>query len=203
MSISYVRNVLTLALAGTFLVLACQKSDKDASAHANAVSFPIEELSKVAQADSQLVTWRATHGAGVTKAAFLIRLALKPFDPDQGIVYCSGAFVSQEGSNASELLNRIAATGGMDYEGPSAQRVDTLPFTAALIGTGLSRAKKGMVAGSFQTEPPGNWIASKVFVADGEGEFYMNLNSVKGKGEIEITEPRFAPATVKVLAKVL
>jgi len=66
---------------------------------------------------------------------------------------------------------------------------------------GQSQGKK-ILAGSFTSEPPGDWIATKVFVADGEGEFVLNLNSKKGSGEISMKDTDYGNVVLRELSRV-
>ena len=68
----------------------------------------------------------------------------------------------------------------------------------------LSRqAGPDQFAGSFTSNPPGSWIAVKVFVADGEGEFYLNLSPSDGQGEISIKDEECGDIVVQELATIL
>ena len=51
--------------------------------------------------------------------------------------------------------------------------------------------------------PPGNWTAMKLFLADGEGEVFLNINARDGVGEFSIKDEDYATIVVTELAKVL
>ena len=59
-----------------------------------------------------------------------------------------------------------------------------------------------MIGGSFTSTKPGEWIACKVFLADGEAEVYLNINPVIGQGEFTTKDPEYGAVVLRELAKV-
>jgi hypothetical protein len=82
-------------------------------------------------------------------------------------------------------------------------RSDRLSAAIAILGTNQSRSNNGPIAGGFTSKPPGSWTATKLFLADGEGEVFMNLNARDGFGEFSIKDEEYATIVVIELAKVL
>jgi hypothetical protein len=83
-------------------------------------------------------------------------------------------------------------------------KTDTLEFMAAILGDNLSRGSgPDQFAGGFTSKPPGDWIATKIFVADSEGEFFLNLNSKEGIGEISMKDAEYGDIVLAELERVL
>jgi UDP-N-acetylmuramoyl-tripeptide--D-alanyl-D-alanine ligase len=115
-----------------------------------------------------------------------------------------GALGREPGSDGSQLLNELAKVMRAQKPSVSSERVDTLSFTTAVLGRNLTRGRgKDSLAGSFTSKPRGDWIAVKVFVADGEGEFFLNLNPKTGDGEFSVKDPDYGDVVLRELSKVL
>src|SRR5262249_61735060 len=85
---------------------------------------------------------------------------------------------------------------------PRRQMTATRSQTSKVIGQNLSRGPgAGVSAGAFTSEPRGDWIATKVFVGDDAAEFYLNLNSKEGSGEISIKDPEYGDAALRELSR--
>jgi hypothetical protein len=112
-----------------------------------------------------------------------------------------GRFVSERGSDASVLL--VDLKKGLEAKTlPSkVQRLESIPFTFANIGENLSQAANG----GFNTEPPGNWTAIKIFIGEGEkeAELFLNINQVTRKGQFSIKDSDYGDLALAQLAKVL
>jgi hypothetical protein len=150
--------------------------------------------------------WLATHTANGKKAAFRIELVLK--EPAQGgelpFAFTSGAFYRETGSDSTELLKALQSALEADKLPPPRKQQQKLAFDAAILGLKLSRGGgSNQVAGAFSTEPAGDWIATKLFLADGQAEVYLNLNPTLGRGEFSLKDPEYADAVLRELARVL
>jgi hypothetical protein len=77
----------------------------------------------------------------------------------------------------------------------------SLPFTFVITGEHLSQAN----GGGFNTEPPGNWKAMKLFIGEGkhEAQVFFNLNPVIRKGQLSIKDPDYGDFVVADLAQIL
>jgi hypothetical protein len=53
------------------------------------------------------------------------------------------------------------------------------------------------------SKPPGHWTTGKLFLADGDAEVFLNLDSEEGIGEFSIKDEDFADVVIRELAKVL
>ena len=51
--------------------------------------------------------------------------------------------------------------------------------------------------------PPGNWIVTKAFLADGTAEVYLNLDPADGIGEFALKDEEYAQTVLRELETVL
>lgn len=170
----------------------------------NSVSFKLQELGRRNVKEGEEVTWQAIHESSAGTARFQIILILRPPSSDSPFVFSKGAFIRETDSHYSEFLRQIAKALEAKNIKTRKSRTGRLDFTIALLGQNLSRGARGneILAGGFTSEPPGDWIATKVFVADGEGEFFLNLNSKGGIGEISIKDPEYGNVVLRELSRV-
>ena len=146
----------------------------------------------------------ATYGAQGKKTQFRLRLSLPPPKGDAPLAFTTGTFYRVPGSDPWPLLKVLATAMEAKRIARPKRRLNQLSFTAALLGQNLSRGVgKGQSVGGFTSEPRGGWIATKVFVADDEGEFFLNLNPDTGQGEFSIKDPDYGDVVVRELGKVL
>jgi hypothetical protein len=74
----------------------------------------------------------------------------------------------------------------------------------ALLGVHQSRGHRDPeVGGSFSSNPPGSWTATKLFLNDGEGELFLNVSASEGMGEFSPKDEGYASVVVRELAKIL
>jgi hypothetical protein len=167
------------------------------------VSFKIQEVSSQKVDGGDEVTWLATHDSKAGAARFKIRMTLKKPSGDPPMVFSKGSFLREKDSEPAEFLRQIAKALEAQGSGTGNPKVDVLDFTVALLGQRLSRGSgPDQFAGGFTSEPPGDWIATKVFVADGEGEFFLNLNPKAGIGEISVKDSDYGDIVLRELARV-
>jgi hypothetical protein len=167
-------------------------------------SFRIQEVASGAGAGGTKKVWLATAVHGESSARFRIELLLKAQQADAPFASTQGALVREEGSDGTWFLGQLAQVLAAKTIPEKAAWADRLEFDAAILGWSLSReVGTDQVAGSFTSNPPGHWIAVKVFVADGEGEFFLNLNPVDCQGEVSIKDADYGDIVVRELAKIL
>jgi hypothetical protein len=107
------------------------------------------------------------------------------------------------GSDCTEFLRRVAKELSFSGNLPRPVLADELTCSIAVLGTNQSRFEEPEIGASFSSTPPGNWTAAKLFLADGEGEVFLNLNEKDGVGEFSIKDEDYAAIVVTELAKVL
>lgn len=166
--------------------------------------FSIQEIDRQIEASGEKKIWLATAVQGEKTARFRIELVLKPPKGDSPFTITVGALMREKGSNGDWFLAELAKALEAKIIPDSVPPADRLGFEAAILGTQLSRqAGPVQLAGSFTSNPPGTWIATKVFVAGGEGEFYLNLNPTEGRGEVSIKDEAYGNTIVREWAKIL
>ena len=149
------------------------------------------------------MTWLATHESSAGTARFQIRLILRTPSGDSPFAISTGAFNSEPDSQYSEFLRQVAKA--LEAKNIKARKSKTgrLDFTLAVLGQNLSRGPgANVLAGNFTSEPRGDWVATKIFVAGGDGEFFLNLNSKDAKGEISIKDPDYGDVVLRELSRV-
>ena len=163
------------------------------------VRFKIQELARQQSSGGEEVTWLATHesASGVTR--FQIRLILKKLGGDAPFVFSHGSFIRENNPQPSDFLQQVAKVLEAKHPKPKSSKADRLDFDAAIIGDNLSLGAEG----GLSAEPPGDWMAVKVFVAEGEGEFFLNLNSKGGLAEISLKDPDYGDIVLRELWRVI
>jgi hypothetical protein len=113
------------------------------------------------------------------------------------------ALVRRSGSDCTTFLAALAKQLAFSGELPRPAHVDRLGASIAILGTHQSRSDEGEIAGGFTSKPPGHWTATKLFLAGGAGEVFMDIDARDGIGEFSIKDEDYATVVVTELAKVL
>ncbi len=158
-----------------------------------AVGFDITPLN--ANADAR--NWLATYTAEGKTAKFQIEFGATKLS--SGVTFGDGKLIAEPGSDASTLLRSLKKALEAKSLPTHVKRVSELSFKYAIIGDRLSHAS----GGGFNAEPVGNWIATKIFLANGEAEVFLNTNPTVGKPEFSIKDPDYGDQVLAELAKVL
>jgi hypothetical protein len=104
-----------------------------------------------------------------------------------------GRFVAVPGSDGSALIAELKKQLEAKSIPAGVTRVQAVPFEYVILGRDQHRDANSKV----------NWITMKLFLGDGEGEVYLNLNPGQGKGEFSIKDSDYGDFVVKQLARVL
>lgn len=185
--------LLAAALAG------CAGKDEPPPSEPGSLVFKLEPVDAN---EPGRVGWRATYEAGGKVARFRIELLPEPKGTSLP-TFVSCSLAREPGSDGSVLLRDLGRTlgGRVPAPGPGVERLDV---SAALLGRDLSRGGTGnRVAGTFGSEPKGSWFATKLFLGDGEGEVFLNLDPIGGYGEFSMKDPDSGQAVVRELARLL
>jgi hypothetical protein len=165
--------------------------------------FRIKQIDNQVEKKGKITKWLAVYEKSGKVAKFQLELALRTPESDSPFAISKGVFYRDSNSDSSLLLSEIAKALKAKEFVSSKVRIDKLEFAVAILGIGLSRGEgKDVYGGAFTSEPKGDWIATKVFVADGEGEFYLNLNPVLGIGEISIKDSDYGETVLRELSRV-
>ena len=98
--------------------------------------------------------------------------------------FAAASLARRQGSDCTSFIRALARHLGFHGELPTPGPADRLAASLAILGRNQSRsADKGEVAGTYSSNPAGHWTATKLFLADGEGEVYLNINLPEGFGE--------------------
>ncbi|MCI0349312.1 MAG: hypothetical protein L0Z53_07800 [Acidobacteriales bacterium] len=183
------------------LVAGCSRQQKDSGSSAepylpDASSVTFDITSSAESTDVQ--SWSATYHHAGKIARFTIELERDRESIGHGMTFGKGRFRSQAGSDASIFLERLKTALEAKRAPKKVTKVARLPFDFVVLGEQLSRSSNG-----FSGEPRGDWIAVKLFLADGEAEVYTNLNPAIGKAEFSIKDSDYGDAVLAELAKVL
>ena len=129
--------------------------------------------------------------------------AIKPSDGAPFSIK-TGAIVRQPGSDCAEFLRALAPTLGFTGAMPTPAPAGRLDASMAILGMNQSReSENAEVAGGFTSDPAGNWLVTKLFLADGEGEVFLNLNPKDGVGEFSVKDEEYGAVVVTESARVL
>lgn len=116
--------------------------------------------------------------------------------------FAEAALLRQPGSDCTAYLRELARQLGFRGELPRPAPADRVTASVAILGTNQSRSA-GADAGTFSSTPAGHWTATKLFLADGEGEVFLNINARGGVGEFSVKDEEYATIVVTELAKIL
>ena len=171
------------------------KSEPPYVAGEGAVGFKIHS----ADSSAGKRRWLATYESGGRVARFVIELDDPGKPTNAGFTFGRGRFLAESGSDPGTLLATLSKALEAKSTPKKVPRVSNLPFTFALLGDNAPRFSDG----SFGRNGAGHWMAMKIFLHDGEGEVYLNLNPVIGKAEFAIKDPDYGDIVMAELAKVL
>jgi hypothetical protein len=112
-----------------------------------------------------------------------------------------GKIISVSGSENASLMEDLKVALEAKRIPTRVKRRATLPFDLVVLGERQSRDSEG----GYSSKPPGDWIATKIFLPSGgdDGEVYLNLNFVLGKGEFSIKDSDYGDYLLQEFAKVL
>ena len=110
-----------------------------------------------------------------------------------------GAFFPESGSDPTVFLAELKQALEAKRMPGKVPKAASLPFEFVVLANNQSRSNDG----AFSDKPKGDWITMKVFLADDQGEVYLNLNPVSGKGEFSIKDSDYGDFVLAELAKVL
>jgi len=159
------------------------------------VQFKIEPTS----GENGYSAWLATYQEKNTKATFIIEIERQNASSQQ-ISFAKGAIRRVAGSQSDAFLKSLSIALGGQGKIPFAKRVNRLPLELAVLGTKQSRVPHD---GGFTSRSAGDWMTLKAFLANGDGEVYLNLNPEKGIGEFSLKDEGYAEVVLREVASVL
>ena len=193
-----------LPLVSIVLLAACSPPPSPPAAHFSpgSLGFSVTELPSSAP-DTH--TWIAKWDSADQSTQFDITLMIPPPKPDGGFVFSRGVLRRHAPSEPGYFLAQLAAIHEAPFGNFGVETQDSLPFTAAILGRDQSQgtSPNDVTAGGFTSTPPGDWLVTKLFFADGEAELYFNINVRAGIAEFAPKDPEYGPILVPLLASVL
>jgi hypothetical protein len=187
------------------LVACSPKSSKSSDVLAEPSDFHGSVGFDVTPVDSKSASrqWVATYSSKGKTAKFRIELGPDHAGDDQDkafhVSFGKGRLLPEPGSDASVFLVDLKKALEAKTIPSKIRRVASLPFEFVILGENQSRSSDG----GFTPTPSGNWIPMKIFLANGEGEVFLNLNAVANKGEFSIKDPDYGDIVLAEFAKVL
>lgn len=149
-------------------------------------------------ANSGRSEWLATYDSPHGQARFLI--SFQGSFSQSAVSIANGTIQRVSGSQPQAFLEQLARALGAKGKVPSAKRANRLVFDTVILGAQQTRIAP---EGGFVSKPPGNWIVTKLFLANGAGEVYLNLNLKDGVGEFSMKDEEYADVVLRELASVL
>ena len=130
--------------------------------------------------------WRVTFDAKTSSAAFDVLLHVPArMNPDSSLVITPGVLRRVPGGNGRAFLDSLAHAFGADSLPRAVARADSLSLDVGFLGTRLSHSRgKWVYAGEFTSAPAGNWIVTKLFMADGEAEVFFAIDTSTGEAQL-------------------
>jgi hypothetical protein len=186
-----------------FMVVLGQSNAPSAAAYVStndSVGFDIKLVRGSADL-KQPTLWLATYKSKGHVATFRFELndAKKRSSGPIAIGFGKGRFLAEPGSDSTALIEALKKALQAKRLPAKSRKITQLPFEFAVLGQGNYRQRDL----SFDSSKKGEWIALKLFFGDDEGEVFLNLNPVSGKGEFSIKDPDYGDYVISRLAQVL
>lgn len=199
---------LLRAFCGAALLVSLASCSPKSSTPSGSVAKPYDDAEGSVQFDikpvslkSGTIQWAATYSAGGKTAKF--RIELGPSEPAKDkqlpLSFGTGRFLSEPSSDASVFHADLKKALEAKTVPSRVEKVSSLPFEFVILGKNQLRSSDG----SFSETPPSEWVDMKIFLANGEGEVFLNLNTTTNKGEFSIKDVDYGDVVIAELAKVL
>jgi hypothetical protein len=205
-----IATLLFLGLGACRGKAASQKSISEPYlADSASVGFDISAL----KSEGGMRVWLANYTSQGKTAKF--RIEIGPATPvpkgNDGFNFTTGdgKLISEPGSDSSVLIADLKKALEANRLPVKVQRATSLPFTYVILGEQDSQSE----GGGFNSKPPGNWTAMKIFIGTGEqignseesdeGEVFLNFNPVSGKAQFSEKDKDYGDYVLAKLATVL
>ena len=135
--------------------------------------------------------WLGRHAAEGSYCHFGLYLCFTQPKGSLPVTFTKGELCRGSGSDPSAFLRSLAHDFGVSEEVKATDLVDVLPFSAAIMGRGLTLGTTGnfVVQGRFTTANDGDWTVLKLFLGPDEDEVFLDLNRRLGKAQFTLKEP--------------
>jgi hypothetical protein len=104
------------------------------------------------------------------------------------------------GSDNSVRLEDLQRILQASHSAIKSSRVPEPPFDGVILGRNYRKDE----ASGYNPKPPGNWTVIKLFLSKGgdDGEVFLNINPVEGKGEFSIRDSDYGDYVRSAFARV-
>jgi hypothetical protein len=191
----------SFALAG--LLAACAPgSHSHVHFSEGALGFRISELPSTRPGTRH---WRATWDSAGQRTQFDIVLLVPPPGDSAPFEFTHGWLLRRAPSESGLFLAQLAALHHVPFGDIGFETHDSLPFTAAILGRDQSQgtSPSDLRAGAFRSDPPGPWLVTKLFLADGDAELFFNVDSADGVAEFVPKDPEYGRLLLPLLGSIL
>jgi hypothetical protein len=138
------------------------------------------------------------------RCAFEIEIAKSQGVSGAPFTMTTVALVRRPDADCASFLRDLATKLGFKGKTPTPRPVPKLEAAAAILGTKQTRSPADLGHdGSFASTPPGHWTVAKLFLGNGEGEVFLNVNADEKVGEFSLKDEDAAEEVVSELAKLL
>lgn len=118
---------------------------------------------------------------------------------EDAFAIAKAAFERRAGADCTELLEALGRALGFSGSLPTPAPIHRLEASIVVLGVNQSRDARG----GLSSDPRGEWTATKLFVADGEGEVFLDLNPKKHLGEFSLKDQDCARTVITEFARIL
>lgn len=161
------------------------------------------DITSVASGPDGTAVWHAVYATSEGTTRFDIKLSPpQTSGKDSSISFGKGSINAVANSQSAPLLNALKMALEAKNLPQKVDHTQSVPFTYASLGTGLTRDKNG----GFDVKGHGSWTAIKLFLPapeeHDEAEVYLNLSATTKKGEFSIKDSDYGDDVLAALAKV-
>lgn len=166
-------------------------------------SFPFKIASVTGGSDAETLALMAHYGEGQDQTKFLIEIQGPrkkdgSADLETPISFSHGEFRHVASSRPTPFFDRLANALAADSPIFSNAKQESLPFDIAFLGPPAMRLPGGGFGGG-----PGDWYATKLFLAEGAAEVYFNFNLKSGEAEFSMKDEDYGNVVLSELSKVI
>jgi hypothetical protein len=135
---------------------------------------------------------------------FAMRMPTPSETHDSPVPMVRGKLRRVRSAHGQPLIEAIAHAFAADSVPRAVEKVDSLTITVGVLGTQLAHQSGASIyAGEFTSDTPGDWIAAKLFLGDGETEVFLAINPHTGEAQLFTKDPEYANAVVQEFARIL
>lgn len=200
----------------TVLTVGCNRADvppaQSAAASSVGVFVDAESTERVVlhalelPASEEARGWRLSFVDGSASGSFefVMRVPARAGSTSP-VAFTQGSLRRVAGVKGQALVQAIGRAFRADSAPEMAERVDSLSIDVGVLGTRLAHhtGKKSVYAGEFTADEPGDWLVTKLFLAAGEVEVFLAIDTHSGEAQLIAKDPEYANGVFKEFARIL